>query len=455
MTAPCAPLLAFLACALGGPAEAPPVGQAARIDPGVCPELRDLVPDLLVVDRMREGTSRYVVGERRVAELEERLGDYLGLPPALRVRLTTVAGHRREVAKAGVVSASVVHRASGVDLGLWTASWDGACVHSAGLQFLRADAAGPKTCELHRGASHYPASLLPTLFERLSEVAEVAAARPLLQSLIPGPGSIAAVPPFATARCYLRVDQPPGEASVCVSVRLPLATEPERSQPPPAGPRAVVRDLAPLLDTGLALLARIDLAFPHSIQLSPELGDPGVFELDLDPYRREHPPVPIRARLRREDGLAGEWAVADRWGRLAPGAVGLAAFVDVSNLVARIVVDRGRRVGAFGLARGDEDGEVAGLLVTVDAESLWDAERGTLHLLRAGSGGRAEVLEEVELPALETAPGVRIARTATTARGDVLRIEVQDGEILTRRPEPPVLRFRGRDYALLGGRALD
>ena len=282
-------------------------------------------------------------------------------------------------------------------------------------------------------------------------MSRIAASRPWFTRVEPWWGSSSSQPPCATARVWLRADHGPGEASVSVTVRLPLAEAPAGSEPPPGVSRIETRDLGRLLDTATGLLGPIALDFPHSMRLFPLGQDPSVFELVLDPYRHGDPPVPIWARLRREQGTGAEWSVSNQAQQLAFGAVDLAAFVDVVNLVAALVIEGGRRIGAFGLARGDEPGVVLALLVCVDEPTLWQAERGTLHLIRSGPLEPARVIETNELPAFDVLQRPGFALAATTARGDVFHVSIADSEILMRHPPPPQLRFRGREFALMGG----
>ena len=89
--------------------------------------------------------------------------------------------------------------------------------------------------------------------------------------------------------------------------------------------------------------------------------------------------------------------------------------------------------------------------------AIWAAKRGTLHLLRWSADGGAGVAEEVELPSLEfplDPRTARIARTGTTALGDVFLIEIPDGEIFMHNVRPPVFRHRDREFALMGGLAM-
>jgi hypothetical protein len=133
--------------------------------------------------------------------------------------------------------------------------------------------------------------------------------------------------------------------------------------------------------------------------------------------------------------------------------VSLATFVALVNLATEIGGER--TIGAFGLAQGDGPGEAVACLVTVEAETIWAAKHGVLHLLRAAPGRAARVVEEVALPALEFPADPGTGRVGRTALEGAFRIEVQDGDIFMRDPQPPRLRYGDRAFALLGGRGVD
>jgi len=419
-------------------------------------DLRDLREDLLAVDRW-DG-RRHQVSDARVGQLERRLARFLELPSELRVRLTTSSGHRREVAKPDQVGVVVVHRDSGAELGMYMVPWSGDCVSLSGMHFSGGDAGD---CLVHEGRSSYPRALLAPYFEELARVAGVATQERFPFSLLtPMGGPREGNPPAARVEVHLRAGQPEAEASVSATVELPLA-EADPAQPDELArfrPWIRVGELPGALDRCLELVEGIRLDFPHSIRIAPDARERGLFQLNLDPYVRDQHPLPIRCALRPGREPGADWSVLDRWGRLEMGQLPLASLVALVNDLARTLIAADRRIGALGLAWDAEAGEARALLLSVEPDVVWEAQRGRLHLWSLAPGKAPRRLETLELGTLEPGrpgPGLHHARVACAPDGRELRLEVRDGEIFHAEPKPPVLRFDGVDYALVGGKGMN
>ena len=410
----------------------------------VCPELRSMRTEILHLHRHRGSTNVPMVSDARLAQVERKLGEFLGLPAQLRVRMTTITGHRREMAKPDLLSMIVEDRSSGIGVGSWSTPWSGECLSQGGLRFSRGASGSSAHCSLHASARHYPRELLARMFEEVGATTEAieAASLPVERLLLRG-GGAQATPPFVVAQASLRLEYPPGEAVVSAEVQLRLG-----ELEPDADDRAEPPHLHELLTVGVELLGAIELAAPHSIQLRVASMDRCT--LTLDPYERGHPALPLWATL---DLTEKGWSVSNRSGQLERGAVPLATFSRLAAAVVEITQRRKERVGVLGIALDSRPDEVVACVVTVDADSIWEAERGRLHLVRL-SAGVATVAREAELLSFEQGDGMWNARKATSDEGEEFYVEGRAGDIFTSTPTPPILRFDERAFAVLGGRVM-
>ena len=200
-----------------------PVSAPSASQDEVCAELRPILPDLLRIKRMREGSDHYVVSDARVRTLEERLGKYLGLPPGLCVKLTTISGHRRGVAKNGSITAWIHHRSSEMGLGHAVISWSGETVKLPGLRFLMAESEPTVSHAPRAELSHYTGDSLPIFYQRLGELVEIVdSPKYEIEGIYSFSGSPGGVPPFGTAMVGIRRPCDLGEKYLSVRATLPL-----------------------------------------------------------------------------------------------------------------------------------------------------------------------------------------------------------------------------------------
>jgi len=441
-----------------------PIPAPLALQAEVCGELRPILPDLRRIDRMSGGSHRHVVSDARVRTLEAALGNYLGLPPGLRVQLTTISGHRREVAKNGSITAWIHHRSTGMDLGHAVIAWSGKYVDVSGLRFRMTEAESVESRPDHEGDRHFLKSDLVAFYRRLDELMEIVAPPVYpVERVFSFSGSARGVPPFGTATVAIRRPGAHGEKYFAVRVTLPLRerpVSPEVSEEPAAawpdrpfaGPASRPVPVDASLDAGLEILDQLEFSFQHSIQLAHSHQEPLVYELRLDPYKRGHPPVSVTVHVRKGKDSDERWYVEDARGQLDREGVELRAFVLLMNAVVPILVQRGERIGVLGLAGRSEAGQPEALLVTVDAESIWSAQRGQLYVLRVSPEGEALVVRQDELPAIvpgEPAMHVRQARSSTD---ELLHLYVPvRGDIFMANPPPRELRYGDLSFAPVGG----
>lgn len=440
-------LLSLAVLTPGEVGEAGDVGARQDEVQEVCRELRPILPDLRRIDRWDDNGRGHLVSDARVVELERRLEEYLGLPPVLRVKLTTISGHRREVAKHGSITAWIHHRATGLGLGHARIAWDGESVDVGGLRFLETPA--PRA---------FTSADLPAFYGRLGALLELVAppAYPI-EGMSFFSGSTSGADPGFRATVAIRVrgeaegSGARGEKYLSVPVSLPLAED----QGPFAGPRDRPVDVRRALDLGLEIVAQLAFDFPHSVQLRHSPREPLDFELALDPYVKGHPPLPVQVRL----GPAaddGGWTVTGTGVQGDSPGVDLAAFVALVNRSQAHLMESERRCGVLGIARGEASEVARALLVSVDAESIWAAEDGRVHVFSVDTEGAVSVVERSELPAIRPGDPAGNVREAVSTSGEPFRLFVPvRGEVFMANPPPRVLRYGGRAFVPVGGRLFD
>jgi hypothetical protein len=439
---------------------------------------RDLLPELAALDHRDESGRHDRVDDARLAAIERRLEAFLDLPPELGIVLTDDGGGRIRQAyglQFERFRARLWHRGLATRLCNVAFSLDGERVFVDGLCFLDPDGTSKDTQTRLRGRGHYFLSGLPLLFRGLvAELESIESVAGVKLALVSPSGGRHVHPGYATVRYGFYVGDGEVQRQLHVSAKVALTASPDGPDEPEGaareaqasehrtvegravGPASEWRPLDEALAAGVEVIESFDLPGLERVLLRGSAAHWDEYQLDLHVGGTGDASPTVKATVWRDFNAPDRWRVMDSRRQLVEHAADLDTFLALLRRALELGGEERRSLGVFAVTGDPDTGRGVALVVTVPEGPVWDAQRGTLHVLRSEDGSAVAVVEETELRDFRIGRGLRARLDATSAEGHAFGFgcAVIVTDVGTELDEREIVRYRDLAAPLLGGSAL-